>query len=61
MNITIFGRVRDKLRVEHKIVITQTDIEEMIVAKAKEKGIEGYEGRIWKHYDEIITGVVIDD
>jgi hypothetical protein len=61
MQISIVGKVKDKNKKEHKLVITNNDLETLIVEKAKAIGIEGYEGRVWSHFDEQIVSVSIDN
>lgn len=61
MRVTITGSVVDETRKTHTITLLHEDIENMIKQKAKEKGIEGYEGRIWRHLDEKVVSVSVED
>jgi hypothetical protein len=61
INIAIIGQVTDENKNKIEIPIYQSDIEELILAKAKEEGISGYEGTLFRHWDETVLKVVIDE
>jgi hypothetical protein len=61
MRLTISCTVKDENKEEQVISIFTGDIEQLILQKAEEKGIKGYEGRAWRHLDEKIVSVCVED
>ncbi len=61
MDVTIVGTVKDENRKIHSIEIRSAEIENMLKEKAEASGIRGYEGLAWRHLDETIVSVTVEE
>lgn len=57
MELKINCTFKNEKKEIQRLVITEADIEELIVQKAKHMRISGYKGRYLTHYDECIESV----